>query len=100
MTLRRFTVLLLLLTTSAIAEGGALVTFHPKATVDRSVVILGDVAAIASGDAVVVQQLSAVIIGPAPAADRTSSFTFETVRSRLMAAGADRVFDSLTELIR
>lgn len=71
------------------ATAGVLVAFRDKASVDSSLVTLGDVADLHASDPVDVQRLSAVILGPAPADGRDGSITFELVRSRLLAAGID-----------
>ncbi|MBA3315840.1 MAG: flagellar basal body P-ring formation chaperone FlgA [Planctomycetota bacterium] len=71
------------------ATAGVLVAFRDQATVERSLVTLGDVAELHSTEPADAQRLSAVILGPAPAAGRESPITFETVRSRLLSAGLD-----------
>ncbi len=80
---------LLALAVSQAATAGVLVAFRDKASVASSLVTLGDVAELHATNAADEQRLSAVILGPAPAAGREASITFETVRSRLLAAGVD-----------
>jgi len=81
--------ILFTLAAGQVAAAGVLVAFRDKATVASSLVTLGDVAELHAADAADEQRLSAVILGPAPAAGREGSITFETVRSRLLAAGVD-----------
>ena len=71
------------------ATAGVLVAFRDQASVGSSLVTLGDIAELHTSDPVDAQRLSAVILGPAPADGRDGSITFETVRSRLLAAGID-----------
>lgn len=74
---------------AASAEAGALVALRPTASVTEGLVTLGDVADVRGSDPAQSQKLSAIILGPGPDAGRETTVTFETVRSRLMAAGMD-----------
>lgn len=80
---------LLALAVSQLATAGVLVAFRDKASVASSLVTLGDVAELHATDAADEQRLSTVILGPAPVPGRDGTITFETVRSRLLAAGVD-----------
>lgn len=71
------------------AGAGVLVAFRTKATATGPLVTLADVADVRSTDLADGQRLSTVILGPAPAAGQNLPLSFETVRSRLAAAGAN-----------
>lgn len=74
---------------AASAQAGTLVAFRSHAAVTEGVVTLGDVADVRSSDPAAGQKLSAIILGPGPDTGREALFTFETVRSRLLAAGVN-----------
>lgn len=88
MSLRALFILAIGLATAR-AQAGALVALRPTASVADGLVTLGDVADVRGSDAAQSQKLSAIILGPGPDAGRETTVTFETVRSRLMAAGVD-----------
>jgi flagella basal body P-ring formation protein FlgA len=71
------------------ADAGALVALRPNASVTEGLVTLGEVADVRGSDPATSQKLSTIILGPGPDAGRETTITFETVRSRLMAAGVD-----------
>lgn len=81
--------LLLTIGFAAQADAAALVAFRPKASVSEGLVTLAHVADVRGSDPAAGQKLSAIILGPGPDAGRETTITFETVRSRLMAAGVN-----------
>ena len=82
-------IVVLAMSAASLAEAGVLVRFREAATIDGALVTLGDLAQIDSTEPADSQRLEAVIIGPAPPAGRDAVIAFETVRSRLLAAGVD-----------
>lgn len=65
----------------------AVVRFHESATVDGTVVTLGDVADVRDVDPMVTQSLREIVLGPAPAAGTEKPFAFADMRARLRAMG-------------
>ncbi len=65
----------------------AVVRFYESATVDGTVVTLGDIADVRDVDPTVTQSLREIILGPAPAAGTEKPFAFADMRARLRAVG-------------
>ncbi|WP_166830367.1 flagellar basal body P-ring formation chaperone FlgA [Thalassoroseus pseudoceratinae] len=68
-------------------SNAAVVRFHETATVDGTIVTLGDIAEVSDVDPAVSESLRETILGPAPAAGTEKPFPFADVRARLRAVG-------------
>ncbi|HUG92597.1 MAG TPA: flagellar basal body P-ring formation chaperone FlgA [Planctomycetaceae bacterium] len=83
----RFLASLLLACLATVAANAATIRFRPAATVEATIITLGDVADVVDADADRAQRLRSIQLVPAPVPGRTLRLEFGIVRSRLQAHG-------------